>query len=145
MPERAHKGYATPMTSDILASLARIERMLAREKKSEHQLLCDIDERLVALQVLVERMLRKETEMSVEFDQVRVQVEAIRNGIGAIQASVTALATRLASDPTAAEVAAVAGELGALADTLPGISASVDSLDPDVPTGAITDEDSLPQ
>ena len=133
------KGYTATMTSDILASLARIERMLTREKKSEHQLLCDIDERLVALQALVERILRKETEMSVEFDQVRLEVEAIRNGIGGIQTSVTALAARLASDPTAAEVAAVADELAVLADTLPGISASVDSLDPAVPTGAITE------
>ncbi|HLC29419.1 MAG TPA: hypothetical protein VJM51_01390 [Dehalococcoidia bacterium] len=135
------------MMDHIRATVGRIERSLARQDKTDRQLLAEMDERLEGLRVLMERMLSKEAKMSVEFDQVRAEVEAIRNGIGGIQTSVTALAVRLASDPTAAEVAAVADELSVLADTLPGISASVDSLDPDVPTGAITEpsEDSPPQ
>ena len=89
---------------------------------------------------IVKEIRSKELAMSVVMDQVRAEVQNVRTGVESISAAVAALAQRLADNPTAEEAVAVAAELSALAGTLPGIVASVDSLDPDVPGGAITPE-----
>lgn len=60
-------------------------------------------------------------------------LDGIRTEVGKLREAINALAQRLSDNPTAEEVSAIAGELR-------GLTATLDSLDPDVPGGVVAPE-----
>jgi outer membrane murein-binding lipoprotein Lpp len=60
-------------------------------------------------------------------------LDEIRTAVQGLKASIDALAARLGDNPTPAEVTAIADELRAA-------SATLDTLDPDVPGGPLNPE-----
>lgn len=102
-----------------------------------HHSLAEIGQIVLDTQEILCRVHKEESQMSVAMDDVRTQVGNLKVGLGTISDGIAALASRLEDNPSTSSVQEVAADLRSLVDKTSAIAGDINSLDPDVPGGAI--------